>query len=103
MESSIWAQTYRSDELPGVPGVDVTSAIHDEPGSPRTLVAHLAIRHHGCGTKTDTRRDLTPRQMRDLATLLDTHAARIESQLLPLLHKPVDLIDFTLNPAPVPV
>jgi hypothetical protein len=38
--------------------------------------------------------NLTPEKMRDLAGLLNQHAARIEAELIPLLHPEPEIIPF---------
>lgn len=97
--TDIWHTTYRRDWLAGRSEVGLMSAISEHDGQ-RTLAAHLDIENEPIdgGTEIIVRVRLTPKQMRDLATLLHQHADRIETTLIPLLHPAPALIEFELPP-----
>lgn len=103
-DNSIWDQTYLKTTLKHLPVVDVFSAIHGN-GAHRQLIARINIDTASGGgeaIKTHVALNLTPAQMRDLANLLNQHAARIEDELIPLLHpEPApEIIPFQLYHEP---
>lgn len=81
---STWDRTYRRTPLTGLPNFEVVSAVSDDTGLLNRLeyCAHLAPGSVRIGL------DITPATMRALAALLETEAARIERELLPLLAPP---------------
>lgn len=98
--TDIWDKTHRCDYVPGARHVRLRSVISGCLTGPHQLVARIEIESYSAANGVDATVNisLTPKQMRDLATLLHQHADRIETTLIPLLHPAPALIEFELPP-----
>lgn len=102
MENDIWMTTYQRDKLAGLPGVTLLSAVNQRDDGTRWLCAELAIDPGGRSDAIRTAIEIrmTPAQMRALPDLLQAHATRIETVLMPQLHPAPTIIPIALYREP---
>jgi len=99
--TDIWDETYKREQIRGLPDVSLLSVI-SEADHQRRLVVRMEIetRDPNATVRWTTWVSMTPTQMRALAASLQATATRVEQVLIPKLHPEPTIIPIALYREP---